>query len=122
MVRIQGGEDLLLELGLAGAVLPGDHDRGNAGPLGPLQGVDPGLAGDHQGQVSAVDPAGLLGVDQRLEIGAAAGDENRDLYHAFAPFPQRFSPGSSMAPRALPMMTSHRKTKAFRDTMPETAK
>ena len=45
---------------------------------GPGQGVCGLIAGNHQHDLSVGDAPGLLGVQQRLQIGAAAGDKHGD--------------------------------------------
>ena len=63
---------------LPAAVLPQQGHGGDARLPGPLQSVSLRLVGHHQANVPALDNAAFLRVDQGLEIGAAAGDENRD--------------------------------------------
>ena len=56
-------------------VLDPVHERRDAGPLGPGQALDAvavGADGDHRGAVRRVG----AGVEQRLEVGAGAGDEH----------------------------------------------
>ena len=45
----------------------------------PRQGVGLGVAGDDQHDLAGGQVPGLLGVQQGLEIGAAAGDQHGDL-------------------------------------------
>lgn len=60
-------------------VFPGQHVAGNPRLSRPLQGVSALLGGDHGGNFSAAQLAPLLSIDQRLQIGAAAGDQNCDF-------------------------------------------
>ena len=70
--------------------------RRDTGLFGPLQGVGAVAVGDHQGDFPVGDAPGGLGVQQSLEIGAAAGDQHGDLrlYHRTT-----FSADSTISPR-----------------------
>ena len=71
-----------------GAVIvgPGHHTAGNPGSFCPLQRVGPGLGGDHRGDLPLGVFAPALGVDQRLEVGAAAGNQYGNPHHSSTPF------------------------------------
>ena len=60
-------------------VFPGQHVAGNPRLSRPLQGVSALLGGDHGGDFAAPQLAPLPGIDQRLQVGAAAGDQNRNF-------------------------------------------
>ena len=67
--------------GLAGGVvLSGRHIAGDAGGLGPLQGIGAGGGGNDSGDSTVDQLTPPLGVDEGVEIGAAPGYQNRDIF------------------------------------------
>ena len=70
----QGLQDLFLEPRLP----PGDDGAGDVRLVGPGDGPDAGLVGNDQGEDPAVEVPTPLGVDESLEVGAAAGDQHGD--------------------------------------------
>ena len=62
---------------LRAAFLFQDNGGGNPCLFRPFQGIGPGVIGYHQGNFAALQHL-ALGIDQGLEIGAAAGDKNRN--------------------------------------------
>ena len=64
--------------GLLGHLLFGNGDAGHAMVGRPGQGVGVFVAGAHQHDLPVGDIAPLLGIQQSLQIGAAAGDEYGD--------------------------------------------
>ena len=85
-------------LPVGGEVFPGHHIAGDAGPGGPLQGVGVGPGGEHGGDAAVFQLTPALGVDQCLEVGAPAGNQDGNSYHA--PCPQTSSTPAS------PLITS----------------
>ena len=67
-------------------VLPGDGDTGNPRLLGTLQGIGVRIGGNHGGNLTVWNLTAPFRINQRLQIGAAAGDKNRDIYHSSTPF------------------------------------
>ena len=63
---------------LAPQLLFQQGQAGNICLLCPLQGVGTGGVGHHQGDFAAVEDARFLGIDEGLQIGSAAGNQNRD--------------------------------------------
>ncbi len=57
-------------------LLPGHGEAGHAVVFGPLQGVGPGGTGEHHHDLPVGDLPALLGLEQGLQIGAAAGDQD----------------------------------------------
>ena len=53
-------------------VLPAQGNGLNARLLGPLQGIDPRLAGDHRDDLPAAQLSGGLGVNKLLQVGASS--------------------------------------------------
>ena len=68
------GQDLLLELRL----LADNDGAGDARLPGPLGSPNAGLVGDHQGDGAAFQLPPSLGINERLQIGAAAGGDHGD--------------------------------------------
>ena len=64
-----------LKVRLTDALLE-DADAGDAVVLRPLQGVGAGVVGHHQDDLPVGDVPGLLGQQQMLQVGAAAGDQD----------------------------------------------
>ena len=62
--------------------LPGEDEAGDPRLRRPLQGVGPLLGGEDRHDLAAPQLSGLLGVDQGLEVGAAAGDQHGDALAA----------------------------------------
>ena len=80
-LNAMGGEKLLqpfLKGRLGAAFLFQHHGGVDARLFRPFQGVGLPVVGDHQHDLAAVQDL-ALGVDQRLEIGSAAGDQHRDF-------------------------------------------
>ena len=76
-----GGEDFLqlfFKSRLGAALLFQNHGGVDTGLFSPLQSVGIGVVGNHQHDLAAVEH-GALGVDQCLQVGAAAGDQNCDF-------------------------------------------
>ena len=63
-----------------GEVPPGEHIAGDAGVLGTLQGEGVRSGGDDGGDPAIHQLSPPLGVDQGLQIGPAAGDQDGDTF------------------------------------------
>ena len=70
-------DDPPLEAGLAARALRVDEDRGDPGGAGALEGEGVGDVADH-GPHLGVEPAGRHGVEDRLEVRAAARGEHAE--------------------------------------------
>ena len=81
-VDARGGHLVGQGLGIGGdaiVVLPRQHAALDARVGGSLQGVHTGLGGDDEGDLPCSQLAPLFGVDESLEVGAAARNEDGDL-------------------------------------------
>ena len=59
----------------------------------PFQGIGPGIVADHSRNPGILDFSAVHGVQNRLEIGSASGDQDRHIQHTSTPFsPARTSP------------------------------
>ena len=67
------------KLRLGSAVLPAYGDRADARLLRPLQGIGPGIAGEDKNNLTVLQLSLRLGVQQSLEIGAAAGHKHSNF-------------------------------------------
>ena len=69
----------LLKARLAAQLLFEQHGCRDPGIFRPLQGKGPRIVGHHQGDLAAAQHTGLLSIQQGLQVGSAAGDQNRNL-------------------------------------------
>ena len=68
-----------LKARLASQLFFEQHSRRDPGIFRPLQGKGPRIVGHHQGNFAAAQHTGLLSIQQGLQIGSAAGDQDRNL-------------------------------------------
>ena len=83
-VDMVGGQDFLqavFKSRLGAAFLLQHHSGIDACLFGPFQGIGVCVVGDHQSDLAGIQDTSL-GINQRLQVGATAGDENRDPFHA----------------------------------------
>ena len=99
-------QSLLKTLLGAAACLFGDRDGGDAGLCGPLQGIGAGFVGDYQSDLAVEDLAGRLGVDEGLQVGAAARNQygDADLFRHKRP-PLDYSSSIFSSPVTISPMT-----------------
>ena len=80
--RVQDGLGVAFPVGIG---LTLHHPVGNPGLLGPFQGKNAGLGGDDAGDFPAGDLPPLFRVDEGLQVGAAAGHQDHDIFHGNPP-------------------------------------
>ena len=73
--------ELFFKGSLRAAFLFQHHSGVDAGFFGALQRISAGIVGNHQCDFAAFQSL-ALGIDQRLQVGAASGDQNSDVSHS----------------------------------------